>query len=275
MTCSGQTIMTRYGLYTAASMPRLNLTYDYEHGTLLAFCAASDCLGITRFIDVGANIGCYSVYLSRISSVKSIYAFEPAPEAYKEMKRNISLQKTPELFHPFDIAASDKGGDVRFYLVGPLAGNNSVEPTDKSTSSVTVKSAPLDDIMAIRGETIAIKIDVEGHELQVLNGMRKILAANRCLLQVESLEPALANAMDKVLLLLGYKKLFVLRDDYIFISHELEARFDELQNLYFKQLQEDLREFLNMKNQKRAAQGLVLQLASQLLYTKDPLAPES
>ncbi len=275
MTYSGQTIMTRYGLYTAASMPRLNLTYDYEHGTLQAFRAASDLLEITRFIDVGANIGCYSVCLSSISSVKSIYAFEPAPEAYKEMKRNISLQRVPELFRPFDIAVSDKGGEVQLYLVGPLAGNNSVERIDKSTSSVTVKSAPLDEIIPIKNETIGIKIDVEGHELQVLNGMKNLLATNRCLLQVESLEPALANAMEKILFLLRYKKLFVLRDDYIFISHELETRFDELQNLYFKQLQEELREFLEVKSQKRSSQGLVLQLASQLLYTKDPLTPES
>lgn len=272
MMYSGQTIETCYGLYTVASKPRLNMTYDYEHGTLQAFHAAAKFLEVTNFVDVGANIGCYSVYLSDIASVKSIHAFEPAPIAFKEMERNISLQASQDLFHLYDIAASDKVGAVPFHLVGPMAGNNSIEHTGKKVPTVTVKVAPIDTVVQVENKSIAIKVDVEGHELQVINGMKNLLLANRCLLQVESLEPALAKAMESILSLIGYKRLFVLRDDYIFISQEFDAKFYELQSLYFKYLQEELREFLEIKNKKRSCQGHILELAAQILYTKDPLS---
>jgi hypothetical protein len=71
-----------------------------------------------------------------------------------------------------------------------------------------------------RGLDILVKIDVEGHEQQVIEGMRGLLAGNRCYLQVEVFDANL-GAVGKLLEKLGYRKIHEFGYDRIFSNHTL------------------------------------------------------
>ena len=75
----------------------------------------------------------------------------------------------------------------------------------------------LDDTIAADGALIVAKIDVESHELEVMRGMRRLLAANKAVLQIECFEPnrpRLRALMDE----LGCQEVRAVEEDLYFVS---------------------------------------------------------
>jgi FkbM family methyltransferase len=62
-------------------------------------------------IDIGANIGVYSVYAAFLGA-RVIYAFEPSAEAFSVLTHNISANRFEQIIKPFRLAVSDRDGDV-------------------------------------------------------------------------------------------------------------------------------------------------------------------
>lgn len=266
-------VKTIYGTYTEISKSRLDLSYDYEAGTVVAFRQAVEALKIDHLLDIGANIGLYAIYVGDIESIQSIHVFEPSPQAFEVLNDNVAIQDNHSKFITYDVAASDKQEEKRFHIVSSLAGNNRITSDAEDDKTIPVKSAPIDSLLTFKNQRIAIKIDVEGHELQVLYGMKKLLAENDCFLQVECLDENFAAATRKLLTLLGYKLLFVLRDDYIYVSRGLLDSFDEVQAIYFKALQKDLAELLELRKEKRVTVGTLASLLVRNGYPYDPVQP--
>ncbi|HVJ42416.1 MAG TPA: FkbM family methyltransferase [Dongiaceae bacterium] len=273
MSDSQRIVRTIYGSYTEISKSRLDLSYDYEAGTVVAFRRAVEALKIDHLLDVGANIGLYAIYLSDIESIQSIHVFEPSPHAFEVLNGNVAIQQNPSKFVTYDVAASDKQEEKRFHVVSSLAGNNRITSDVEDDKTIPVKSAPIDSLLTFANQRIAIKIDVEGHELQVLYGMKKLLSGNDCFLQVECLNESLATAVRKLLTLLGYKLLFVLRDDYIYVSQGLLGSFDAVQAIYFQSLQKDLAELLELRKEKRVTIATLTNLLVHNGYPYDPVLP--
>ncbi len=265
------TIKTRYGLFNTSSYDRLGMLYDYEDGTIQAFGEAAGHLKVEQVIDVGANIGAYGVFLSSLPSVQRIDMFEPSRAAYEEALANANLQEKAEIFHVYPVAASDINGEADFYVVNPLAGNSCLVEKNSGKRTVRVKTATLDSLLAPKKQRLAIKIDVEGHELQVLNGMRNILLENSCLLQVECLNDNLQQAAEKILHVLHFKKLFQLNSDIIFINGNFLSEFDALQGIYFKHLKKELAVLQGLRTEKRNAIAATINLANFTFYKKDPI----
>lgn len=65
-------------------------------------------------IDLGAQIGLFSVYAS--NKAKKIFSFEPVPENYKLMLKNIELNKLENKIVPFNLAVSDKKEKQKIFL---------------------------------------------------------------------------------------------------------------------------------------------------------------
>lgn len=129
------------------------------------------------FIDVGANIGYFSLLAALQSPKGSIIALEPVSYLFNSLRENISLNKFSNI-EAINIAAGDKEENRLIYLSGAdNTGMSSFQkPANYSEKNETVKVVTLDslpDNLKLSRVDI-IKIDVEGNELAVLKGMKEI-----------------------------------------------------------------------------------------------------
>ena len=85
----------------------------------------------------------------------------------------------------------------------------------ESFTEVSVQTERLDDLFSTKNKKLAMKIDIEGHELKALRGMNILLMANQCILQIESFEENF-KACRELLEALGYHHLESISDDHYF-----------------------------------------------------------
>ena len=148
---------------------------EYERATTALFRSLVGA-GSTVF-DVGANVGYFSM-LSCELGAGVVRAFEPNPTVRELLVRNASLQ-------PIDIdiipaACSDHEGTMPLYLAGPSNTGASSLTGAGGEDSVVVDVITL-DAYAERTNTRPdlLKIDVEGHEREVLAGAGSLLDTKR------------------------------------------------------------------------------------------------
>jgi FkbM family methyltransferase len=144
--------------------------------------------------DIGANIGAHTLGLARsVGPAGRVFAFEPADFAFAKLQRNLALN--PELearTHPRQIllAASPAGHPQQeIYASWPLEKDDSVHPKHRGRL-VAARNATLDTLdRFVEREGIdrlnLIKIDVDGHELPVLQGGLGVLTKFRPVLVME------------------------------------------------------------------------------------------
>ena len=125
------------------------------------------------FIDVGAYIGFYSIRAREfVGSKGRVIAFEPHPENYKELVRNIKINSYENIFAE-NLALSDKREMLRLFLASDLATPTIVE---LKGSYVEVEAISLDEYVESRSlEPDLIKIDAEGSEYKIIRGMSLML----------------------------------------------------------------------------------------------------
>lgn len=129
------------------------------------------CTGSTVFLDIGANVGTYSIMLC--DKINKLYAFEPHPTTNMMCKANLLINKISEK-NVYDVALFDKEGRESFSdkdFESGASGSNSIT-TDNS--KITVETMTLDKFSKDHSFNIEheyiVKIDVEGFERNVLLG---------------------------------------------------------------------------------------------------------
>ena len=168
----------------------LNKTYEIEEINILTKLIRNN--SVTKFIDIGANCGFYSFQFAM--EKLDVFAFEPNSDALLKMNNTIDQNKNLK-------------NKIKIYPFG-LSNNNSIMQmrsmikygyTQTGGSSVTIEKQSLenkykiyeakfkigDEILNFQNSNLAIKIDVEGHELNVLKGIQNLLKKNKCVLQIE------------------------------------------------------------------------------------------
>lgn len=120
------------------------------------------------FVDVGANIGSYSVLASAVVGAHSI-AIEPIPGTFSNLADNVRLNAIGVLVELLNIGVADKP-DLLSFTSGLDTVNHVVGDSEKrSVDTITVKVETLDRLLAAKSPSL-IKIDVEGYETRVLDG---------------------------------------------------------------------------------------------------------
>ena len=133
-------------------------------------------------VDVGANIGLHTLNMARIvGNTGRVFAFEPDPSNFEILGENVKINNYQNIILE-EKAVGDKHGRVTLYQADN-PGNHRLFPQTKQTKGeVEVELTSLDKyfIDSNLAEKINfIKIDVEGLEFSVLNGMKNILKNNK------------------------------------------------------------------------------------------------
>ncbi len=162
----------------------LNLSTAHESVLVRRLLTPND-----LYVDVGAHIGYFALVAAKYA--RHVLAFEPSPETYARLQRNIQLNPTlaPKIT-TFLLGLSDQPGSASFFYLAQEPGGSSLRPVDGApTRQVPVTLETLDRMLADHRATF-IKIDVEGAELDVLNGGRTIIVRDHPLFLCEFNETA-------------------------------------------------------------------------------------
>jgi FkbM family methyltransferase len=264
---------TIYGRFMSESKRRLDMTYDYESAEISGFRRVADLLQPTLLLDIGANIGVYAVFCAAVPSFRRIMAFEPAPETFALLERNVSLQQDKRI-SCHNEALSDRAGIARFAIFGAMAGNNAIEETSATPSTapaetIEVSTVRLDDRLAVRGETFMAKIDVEGHELQVIDGATTFLAQNTGILQIEAFDRI--GDLDARLGAIGYARIFRMKSDYYYANISDTARLEAIRDILFAETAEALKDLKNERRRRRMALRANREVTETLKFVHDPV----
>jgi FkbM family methyltransferase len=152
--------------------------------------------------DIGANLGFFTILMSRLTgSEGKVYAFEPVPHNAAIVARNARLNHMANVT-VVKAALSDTDGTSELLLAKHSGGavlKGAGTPPDL-VGSLTVRTARLDSL--IDGQALAgpmfVKIDVEGAELAVLQGMQRTLQQQAPKLLLE-LDDAVESECDRKL----------------------------------------------------------------------------
>jgi FkbM family methyltransferase len=148
----------------------------------------------STFVDVGANVGDYSLLAARIvGHAGKVLCFEPEPRNRYWLQRAIDLNGYGNI-EVYAVALSDRNGQVPLYL-GEIAGYHSLIPglPERQAGTISVTTRTLDSLLEELGRDRIdmMKIDVEGAELQVLRGARATLEKNPDIILLLELHPGL------------------------------------------------------------------------------------
>jgi len=125
------------------------------------------------FVDVGANIGIYSLHAARrLKESGKVFALEPSPEAVDVFKRNIEQNGFSSTIIPVHAAASRRPGCL--YLAGDRTKWNSLQLHDHPPG-IFIDVTTVDEVLAdskARANFHFLKIDAEGVESDVLEGAK-------------------------------------------------------------------------------------------------------
>ena len=166
------------------------------------------------FFDVGANVGLYSWEVREVSPLRKILAFEPDPENIKLLEKTLNGAN----FQNVEIckcALSNQLAEISFFqdtltsATGCVAGKEKpwIEQYLKgSVNEIRVKTNTLDSVTQEEKTPSLIKIDVEGHEIEVLQGSSNTLTKARPLLIIESFPPKQSTVLS-LLHEFGYRSI--------------------------------------------------------------------
>lgn len=171
---TGMNIGTATGIYEDGEMEVMKYVHGKKaHGNFILF-------------DVGANVGKYTRALAEeFGSRAAIYSFEPSPKTFQTLSRNIaSYEVCTGKTNLQNIGLGDTSGEVSLFTDADNSGLASVYQRRLDHFNVsmdkkeTVTLKTLDEFCEKNniGSIDFLKMDVEGHELSVLHGAKKMLA---------------------------------------------------------------------------------------------------
>jgi FkbM family methyltransferase len=127
------------------------------------------------FIDIGANVGVYSILASGVAGANTI-SIEPIPTTYEFLKKNIIVNNLHTKVSPLNIGIGDHTGTATF--TRNLDTVNHIilmEEPGNADSFIHVPIENLDTILIDKQDPLLLKIDVEGFEQEVINGAKALL----------------------------------------------------------------------------------------------------
>jgi FkbM family methyltransferase len=163
-------------------------------------------------LDIGANTGVYSLIACAANDDSRVTAFEPVPSIFEYLVRNLRLNGWEVRCEARCEAVSNYCGFSTFTVptdtlvpTGARLAPNGASDVNGVTIMVRVTTA--DDACKDKGPIDLVKIDVEGFEDKVLEGMRGIFETSRPFLILEVVHAAYSKSAQEYLIDMGYEFL--------------------------------------------------------------------
>jgi FkbM family methyltransferase len=167
------------------------------------------------FVDVGANIGYYSLLATALNADIRVWSFEPLPPVAEYLRRN-KVENDLTNMDVVEMAASDQTGTAEFtaarnekfpFVAQHLTSTGSLTAEQASRTNLidnhTVRCTTLDDFFGRLHDNEQdsgldlLKIDVEANEHRVLDGARKVIATYRPVIVCEVLRGRIESEIKK------------------------------------------------------------------------------
>ena len=164
------------------------------------------CTSSSTIFDVGANTGIYSLIAKAVRRNSNVFAFEPIPQIYQQLLTNIRLNDYD--IGAWNAAASNRDAvqKIFFDLGGHTYTASLNRGFNQNGNAMDVQTLKLSTF--IREHHVhaidVMKIDVETHELEVLQGMEDFLDSMKPALLIEILTSELGRKIDQLLAGMGY-----------------------------------------------------------------------
>ena len=140
------------------------------------------------FFDVGANVGQYTQLLSEIfdDQKSTIYSFEPSAITFSELTKRFIQNKNVRIYN---FGFSDRPEELTFFSNDPATSSSLSSIYDRHLEHIGIAMQPSEKINVVTIDNFCkenkinkinfLKIDVEGHELKVLEGAANMLNEKR------------------------------------------------------------------------------------------------
>ena len=165
-------------------------TKSYEKLDYNYLCYSIEKFDIKTFIDVGACWGIYSLRIANRFKNIDVLSYEPIKKNIDRLKKSI-LKNNFLNIKVFNTAAGSNDGEIVLNVDSDFSPNYYFSPDFYFNGKKDVfqkeicKVSKLDSTLSIKGTIIALKIDVEAYELEVLRGAKNLLVNNRCIILIE------------------------------------------------------------------------------------------
>jgi FkbM family methyltransferase len=176
--------------------PPLDMVRDrYEPGTTRLF---QDTVKPSMVvIDIGAHVGYFTLLAAKnTGTTGKVYSFEPEPNNHDLLTKNIEINEYQNIVAT-KMAVSDRTGSSELYLTALDSGRHSLFHHNlPEQGSAAVETTTLDFFLESQGwpQIDLIKIDVEGAEATVLDGMTRLLERSTGLKMIVEFNPALLQS---------------------------------------------------------------------------------
>jgi len=144
------------------------------------------------FIDIGANSGIYSLIVKDKFHKIRIKSFEPVKKTMTKFKDNLKLNKKLKNIKLYEFGLSNK--NTKLLMKAKIrddyiqSSGYGVVKEENNLKNLHIENNIFkigDSVIKLKNRDISIKIDAEGHEHEVLQGLNKLLNYNRIFLQIE------------------------------------------------------------------------------------------
>jgi len=163
----------------------------------------------TGFLDIGANVGIYSLAAAKLRPEIAVHAYEPNPYAYARLRMHKFINDVPNLIEHASAVHPKMGVSMFTWLVKPFgnisSGGHLEEVNPEGVERLPVNIAPIDGsgVPASLGKYPLVKIDVEGAELLVFEAMKEVLELKPDII-LETFRHASCDSINAQLLPRGY-----------------------------------------------------------------------
>ena len=132
-------------------------------------------------LGIGSNLGVYSLLeASLVGKHGKVYALDPAPQNYQLLNRNIETNHLSDIIETYPVGALNKNRAGKFYLssmsnLHTINSDTARPPKYQLIGSIDIKQVDIVDFVIDKKPIDFLRMDIEGHEVEVLEGMAQAI----------------------------------------------------------------------------------------------------